>query len=133
MICLWLRLSLIVCFGSVFHYAEEINYNDIVMHTMQRGQTRERINEEQNLARNLNLKLSKSHLDSVSPWKILHTGAQLVKSQAQGDDSAEACLNSTMDTVMALSKGEVWAITSGNKIGYIDKFCFYNVSKNKIF
>ena len=108
----WLTLVFIFCFGTSFHSAQEMTYYDIVMNAIQKQQDSKLVNDEQNLVLDLNLKLSKSHLDSVSAWRILHSGAQLMKSQYDQEDSLKACVNSTLDTFMALTEREDWAVRS---------------------
>ena len=109
----WLILVFISCFGTSFHSAQEMTYYDIVMNAIQKQQDSNLVNHEQNLVLDLNLKLSSSQLDSVSAWRILlHSGAQLMENQYGDDDSLKACVNSTLDTFMALTERKNWAVRS---------------------
>ena len=115
--CYYLTLVLIFCFGASFPSAQEMTYNDIVLNdivlnVIQRKQDSKLVNEEQNLVLDLNRKLSNSHVDSVSAWKVLHSGAQIMKGQNDNEESRKVCVNSTLDTFMALTERENWAVRS---------------------
>ena len=106
--------------------SDEIHYTDVIGSFIQRSQKSKLFYEHyhQKLFVDLDQVFRPKYepeLNTVSAWKLLHTGAAMATTKTVTTTLGK-CVNSTLDTIVAWSRRETWAIRRMSICYMIHKF-----------